>query len=151
MTTVSPIRRLKSPNLLIWAGSRLSYSGTWCQFTPPKTPVVLESVDDPALTASVEGTIDTGATHSAVSEAIADALNPRPLHHVRVQTPSKVEWWPMHVVRVILDTETEPLRPRGVLEAPSSWEGERMLIGRDIVQCGSLHVEDQRFVLSLHP
>lgn len=92
--------------------------------------------------------LDTGATLSAMSSGVAEELGLYTEHFVPVYTLGGYATLPMHVVRIVLDTETQPLRPRGVLEAPmEGFDGQPVIIGRDILQYGTLRMSPGSFDL----
>jgi len=113
----------------------MSYRGKWDQMTGPTIPVRLERVEDRIRAVNVRGLVDTGATLSLISADVAVTLGLVPLRFKAVATANGSVELPFHVVRIVLHTETVPLRPRGVLESlPEGFGGQRMLVGRDILK-----------------
>lgn len=130
----------------------MSYSGRWDQMTGPIIPVRLERVEDRTRTVNVNGLLDTGASLSLISADVAVTLGLAPLRFRAVATANGTVELPFHVVRIVLRTETVPLRPRGVLESlPDGFGGRRMLVGRDILKNGTLVMGPDKFQLTIHP
>ena len=130
----------------------MSYRGKWDQMTGPTIPVRLERVDGRTRAVNVRGLVDTGATLSLISADVAVTLGLVPLRFKAVATANGSVELPLHVVRIVLRTETVPLRPRGVLESlPEGFGGQRMLVGRDILKYGTLVMGPKKFELTLHP
>ena len=130
----------------------MSYSGRWDQMTGPIIPVRLERVEDRTRVVNVKGLVDTGATLSLISADVAVTLGLAPLRFKAVATANGTVELPFHVVRIVLRTETVPLRPRGVLESlPDGFGGRRMLVGRDILKNGTLVMGPEKFQLTIHP
>ena len=129
----------------------MSYSGSWSQFSPATIPVRIERVEDRDTVVNVSGLIDTGATLSMITAEVAETLGLFPRHFRAIITANGQVELPFHVVRIVLQTEgRRPLRPRGVLEGrPSGFTGRMMLLGRDILQFGTLHMTRNRFTLNI--
>ena len=130
----------------------MSYRGRWDQMTGPIIPVRLERVEDRTRAVNVNGLLDTGASLSLISADVAVTLGLAPLRFRAVATANGTVELPFHVVRIVLRTETVPLRPRGVLESlPDGFGGRRMLVGRDILKNGTLVMGPEKFQLTIHP
>ena len=120
--------------------------------TGPIIPVRLERVEDRTRAVNVNGLLDTGASLSLISADVAVTLGLAPLRFRAVATANGTVELPFHVVRIVLRTETVPLRPRGVLESlPDGFGGRRMLVGRDILKSGTLVMGPEKFQLTIHP
>lgn len=120
--------------------------------TGPIIPVRLERVEDRTRAVNVNGLLDTGASLSLISADVAVTLGLAPLRFRAVATANGTVELPFHVVRIVLRTETVPLRPRGVLESlPDGFGGRRMLVGRDILKNGTLVMGPEKFQLTIHP
>lgn len=130
----------------------MSYEGRWDQMTGPIIPVRPERVEDRTRVVNVKGLVDTGATLPLISADVAVTLGLAPLRFKAVATANGTVELPFHVVRIVLRTETVPLRPRGVLESlPDGFGGRRMLVGRDILKNGTLVMGPEKFQLTIHP
>ena len=118
----------------------------------PIIPVRLERVEDRTRAVNVKGLVDRGDSLSLISADVAITLGLDPLRFKAVATANGQVELPFHVVRIVLCTETAPLRPRGVLESlPDGFGGQRMLVGRDILKYGTLVMGPKKFELTIHP
>lgn len=130
----------------------MTYSSRWERCRPPFVDVRIERVGDPNRRVAVRGLVDTGATLSVISTDVAQDLGLAPFHFKRVGTVAGAVVAPFHVVRIVMDTTTEPLRPRGILESPPNGLANRtMLLGLDILKSGTFLMEPDWFHLRLHP
>ena len=97
------------------------------------------------------GLLDTGATVSVISSHVAEYLELRSASHTSLRGVHGTELAPIHIAKMTFRSGKRQREfIRGVFETRQRWNDEySMLIGRDILQYGSLRMKGTWFSFNM--
>lgn len=132
----------------------MSYSGQYEHLVGPLVPARIGTIrPNPPRHTDLVGLLDTGATVSVISSHVAEYLELRSASHASLRGVHGTELAPIHIVKMTFRSGKRQREfIRGVFETRQRWNDEySMLIGRDILQYGSLRMKGTWFSFSMSP